>query len=273
MCGIGSLISGGSSLIGGAASIRAARIQADAIEDADERRSQRTEEAIAEFNESSPTARLNNTYGKSITDQVASLLGLSANQPAAAQTQSFSPTASGIISSQRPGQTGTTTTPSRAKTGRTEGVPASQLITGTSSPTSAEPTSTLPTAQQTVASLPGYEFELGEGLRTVRSHLSNQGGLYSGKALRAITEYGQNFASTKYQSHLDNAFRALGAGDSAATATLNATTQNAAASFAATEAAAGHRNDGAAGLISGFTGAAGAAAAALAPPTVEPVAG
>ena len=124
-----------------------------------------------------------------------------------------------------------------------------------------------------IRSLPGYQFQFDEGMRSVREHLSSAGALYSGKALKELTKYGQNFAETKYQTHLSNMMNLAGMMDSASVNTLNAATGNAANTFNAQVAAAGHRNDGASSLISGLTGAAGAIANGIASPTVRGITG
>lgn len=48
------------------------------------------------------------------------------------------------------------------------------------------------------SSNPGYEFRLSEGQRATESMLRSAGMLNSGKGLRAITRYGQDYASNEY---------------------------------------------------------------------------
>lgn len=60
----------------------------------------------------------------------------------------------------------------------------------------------------------GYKFRLGEGLDAVGSAYAGIGGLQSGAAQRALTEYGQNFASNEFGNYM-NALsnqQAVGAG-------------------------------------------------------------
>jgi hypothetical protein len=45
---------------------------------------------------------------------------------------------------------------------------------------------------------PGYAFRLSEGIRALERQMSAGGRRFSGGALRAATEYGQNFASNEY---------------------------------------------------------------------------
>jgi hypothetical protein len=45
---------------------------------------------------------------------------------------------------------------------------------------------------------PGYQFRMGEGQRGVENSAAARGGALSGAALKAITKYGQDFASNEY---------------------------------------------------------------------------
>lgn len=58
-----------------------------------------------------------------------------------------------------------------------------------------------PTAES-VTQTPGYQFRLGEGQRAVENSAISRGGLLSGNAIRAMTEYGQNYASNEYDKEL-----------------------------------------------------------------------
>ncbi len=49
-----------------------------------------------------------------------------------------------------------------------------------------------------VMSEPGYQFGLQEGLNNVQNTAAARGGLYSGNALKALTQYGNDYATTKY---------------------------------------------------------------------------
>ena len=45
---------------------------------------------------------------------------------------------------------------------------------------------------------PGYQFELNQGLKTAQNSAAARGGLYSGATLKALTQYGNDYAGTKY---------------------------------------------------------------------------
>lgn len=45
---------------------------------------------------------------------------------------------------------------------------------------------------------PGYQFGLEQGLGNIQNTAAAAGGLYSGNALKALTRYGNDYASTKY---------------------------------------------------------------------------
>lgn len=45
---------------------------------------------------------------------------------------------------------------------------------------------------------PGYQFELNQGLKTAQNSAAARGGLYSGATLKALTQYGNDYAGTKF---------------------------------------------------------------------------
>lgn len=45
---------------------------------------------------------------------------------------------------------------------------------------------------------PGYQFELNQGLKTAQNSAAAKGGLYSGATLKALTQYGNDYAGTKF---------------------------------------------------------------------------
>jgi hypothetical protein len=45
---------------------------------------------------------------------------------------------------------------------------------------------------------PGYQFGLNQGLKTQQNSAAARGGLYSGAELKAITQYGNDYATSKY---------------------------------------------------------------------------
>ena len=74
---------------------------------------------------------------------------------------------------------------------------------------------------------PGYQFRLQQGMKAVQQSAAAGGALGSGGALKALTQYGQGFASNEYQNafnrhqtQLQNLFQGAGLG-------LQATGQNA----------------------------------------------
>jgi hypothetical protein len=80
---------------------------------------------------------------------------------------------------------------------------------------------------------PGYAFRLNEGLRALDRTASARGGLLSGGALKAATNYGQNAASQEYTNafnryqvnranQLDPLYRLFGAGQASANQIGNA---------------------------------------------------
>jgi len=80
---------------------------------------------------------------------------------------------------------------------------------------------------------PSYKFRLNEGLNSIQSGAASQGGLLSGATLKALNNYGQDFASQEY-SNAYNRFNAdqtnrynrlanlVGVGQNAAAQTGNA---------------------------------------------------
>jgi len=49
----------------------------------------------------------------------------------------------------------------------------------------------------------GYQFRLGEGMDAVNSGYAGAGTLKSGAAMKAINEYGQNFASNEFGNYFN----------------------------------------------------------------------
>jgi hypothetical protein len=47
---------------------------------------------------------------------------------------------------------------------------------------------------------PGYQFRMQQGMDALQASAAARGGLMSGNTLKAITDYGQNFASNEYQN-------------------------------------------------------------------------
>lgn len=79
--------------------------------------------------------------------------------------------------------------------------------TATGAPPNVDPTQAANNAFDIFRNSTGYQFRLGEGQNALNSGYAASGALQSGDALRALTEYGQNFASNefgKYMGYLGN---------------------------------------------------------------------
>ena len=79
----------------------------------------------------------------------------------------------------------------------------------------------LPTAEE-VQKTPGFQFQLGEGLKGIQQQAAASGALQTGGTLKALTQYGQGVASTYYQNAVENALKAYGANRDTALAGTNA---------------------------------------------------
>lgn len=64
----------------------------------------------------------------------------------------------------------------------------------------------------------GYQFRLGEGMNALNSQYAGAGAIKSGAAMRAATEYGQNFASNEFGNYLTALGNQQGVGLSAGSA-------------------------------------------------------
>lgn len=60
-------------------------------------------------------------------------------------------------------------------------------------------------SMEDVKNTPGYQFGLNQGVDTVQNNAAARGGLLSGNALRAVNEYGQDYASGKYSDYYNRA--------------------------------------------------------------------
>jgi len=119
--------------------------------------------------------------------------------------------------------------------------------------------------------MPGYQFQLGQGLQATQNGYAAQGLGQSGAALKGAANYAEGLAGTTYQSLFGNQLAAAGLGENAAGALAgvgaNATSQanqystsGAAATAAGTIGAANALNGG----IGGATGALGNSALLMA---------
>lgn len=82
---------------------------------------------------------------------------------------------------------------------------------------------------------PGYAFRSQQGQKAVEQSAAARGGTMSGGTLKALTQYGQGFASQEYQNafsrhqqQLENLFKGAGLGFNAATSKSNNFNQNSA---------------------------------------------
>jgi hypothetical protein len=62
---------------------------------------------------------------------------------------------------------------------------------------------------------PGYQFRFDEGNRAITGNRAASGMLQSGDTLRALTRYGQDYASNEYNTQLNQLFSVAGLGQSA----------------------------------------------------------
>lgn len=81
-----------------------------------------------------------------------------------------------------------------------------------------QPSAQAPSFENFFAS-PDYQFALRQGQQSVENSAAARGGLYSGNALRAITEYGQGMASQQLNNYANRLAGIAGVGQTAATQT------------------------------------------------------
>ena len=70
---------------------------------------------------------------------------------------------------------------------------------------------TLMSDPSSVTSTPGYQFQLQQGLTGTQRTAAAGGMLNSGNTLAALTQYGQNYASTSYEQQFSNLAQLSGA--------------------------------------------------------------
>ncbi len=88
-----------------------------------------------------------------------------------------------------------------------------------------------PGAAATLASMPGYQFTLGQGMSAINDGASAQGMVQSGNTLRALQQFGQGLAGTTYGNYVNQLGNMSNAGLSA-TGTLGALSGNASSTMA-----------------------------------------
>lgn len=88
-------------------------------------------------------------------------------------------------------------------------------------------------ALATLQATPGYQFALDQGQKSLQSSAAAAGGLYSGKAGKALTEYGQNYATGQFNDYMSKLGNLAGLGQTTASnlgslgqANTNAQSQN-----------------------------------------------
>jgi len=64
---------------------------------------------------------------------------------------------------------------------------------------------------------PGYQFRLSEGVNALDRSATARGGLYSGAAMKALSDYGQNTASAEYDNYFGRLSDLATSGQNAAT--------------------------------------------------------
>jgi len=97
---------------------------------------------------------------------------------------------------------------------------------------------------------PGYQFRMGEGVKALERGAAARGGLLSGRQQKALTRFGQDYASNEYQNFLNQYYQGLqptqwlaGTGQSAA-AQQGAWGQQTGANIAQNQLAAGQAQAG-----------------------------
>ncbi len=79
-----------------------------------------------------------------------------------------------------------------------------------------------PEGYQGFKAAPGYQHRLKEGLDAVQAGVGARHGLNSGASLKALTEYGQNYASAEYGKHLNRLAGLTDMGQSSSAMTASA---------------------------------------------------
>lgn len=64
---------------------------------------------------------------------------------------------------------------------------------------------------------PGYQFQMGQGVKALDRSASARGGLYSGAAAKSLTTYGQGLANQEFGGNLDRLQGLVSGGQNAAT--------------------------------------------------------
>lgn len=112
--------------------------------------------------------------------------------------------------------------------GRNEGRTLPTMTGGQSTPTQAPapaqaaPSLTRDGVISMVNNTPGYQAQLSEGLKAVDRAAPLRGGMYSGRRMKALDDYGQQTFGSYYQNWLDRVGGVAGTGTGAASGVSNA---------------------------------------------------
>lgn len=103
-----------------------------------------------------------------------------------------------------------------------------------------------PTGYGGYTKTPGYDFALKQGTDAVQASAAAKGGLNSGAAMKALTQYGQDYATNQYGTYMN---RLAGISDSGQAAAANQASAGANYAAGATNAMSGAANATSAGYI------------------------
>lgn len=194
----------GAAVVGGVASNMAASKSSSAIESASQNSVQ---EQQREFDVLQQAQRPYQQTGVAALNQLARLYGLSA--PGADPTMG-----TGAFGSSAPitgANSARAQNPADFRNGYVPRTPVTiDSATGAVTPTQGAPD------YSSFFESPDYQFALKQGLNAVQNSAAAAGGLYSGNALRGITDYGQGLASQQYNNYANRLAAIAGIGQTAA---------------------------------------------------------
>jgi hypothetical protein len=101
---------------------------------------------------------------------------------------------------------------------------------------------------------PDYNFRMSEGVKALDQSAASRGGLFSGNAGRAITEYGSNIASGEYGNYVNRLMAMAGLGQTATSGAVAAGTNTANNISGSYQDAANTRASGIIGATNTITG-------------------
>lgn len=96
-----------------------------------------------------------------------------------------------------------------------------QIPASTSSATPAQTTAAAPNLNAFFTS-PGYDFRRTEGMRGIENSAAARGGLQSGNALRALTDFNSNLASGEFGNYVNQLLGVAGMGQASSNTVANA---------------------------------------------------